>query len=142
VNTSGPSPSLENIAATFRSTLYDMTIQPGSVEDALRPIIAMLNTCSEDTAVNTIVEILFEQVHCTYLLTIVEILFEQVHCTYLLTIVEILFEQVHCTYLLTIVEILFEQVLTNSGVVEQFYFLDLYKHLKGLQQYHKVKKVH
>jgi hypothetical protein len=110
VNTSGPSPSLENIAATFRSTLYDMTIQPGSVEDALRPIIAMLNTCSEDTAVNTIVEILFEQVHCTYLLTIVEILFEQ--------------------------------VLTNSGVVEQFYFLDLYKHLKGLQQYHKVKKVH
>ena len=61
VNTSGPSPSLENVAATFRSTLYDMTIQPGSVEDALRPIIAMLNTCSEDTAVNTIVEILFEQ---------------------------------------------------------------------------------
>lgn len=39
-----------------------MTIQPGSVEDALRPIITMLNTCSEDTAVNTIVEILFEQV--------------------------------------------------------------------------------
>lgn len=62
VNKSGPSPSLENVAATFRSTIYDMTIQPGSVEDALRPVVAMLNTCSEDTAVNTIVEILFEQV--------------------------------------------------------------------------------
>lgn len=58
---SGPSLSVENIAAAFSSTLYEMTIQPGSVEDALKPIIAMLQSCSEEVAVNSLVEILFEQ---------------------------------------------------------------------------------
>lgn len=62
INQSGPSPSVENIIEAFNSILYEMTIQPGSVEDSLKPFVDLLQNCSDDQAINGIVESLFEQV--------------------------------------------------------------------------------
>lgn len=61
INQSGPSPSVENIIDAFNSILYEMTIQPGSVEDSLKPFVDLLQNCSDDQAINGIVESLFEQ---------------------------------------------------------------------------------
>lgn len=60
VSKSGP--TVENITDAFSSILYEMTIQPGNVNDSMKPVVDMLHNCSDERAVNNIVEILFEQV--------------------------------------------------------------------------------
>lgn len=54
-------PTVKNITDAFSSILYEMTIQPGNVNDSMKPVVDMLHNCSDEQAVNNIVEILFEQ---------------------------------------------------------------------------------
>ncbi|KAK3090586.1 hypothetical protein FSP39_012897 [Pinctada imbricata] len=55
------SPSKSQIIEAFKASLYQLTIRPGEMEVVMRPMVDMLLQCDDDSIVQDIIELLFEQ---------------------------------------------------------------------------------